>query len=53
MGPLKMLNTMFPVKREGEIQQQLCYIQKQKQVPVWKIMITKASNTHTGNLKDQ
>ena len=47
MGPLKMLNTMFPVKREGEIQQQLCYIQKQKQVPVWKIMITKASNTHT------
>ena len=28
MGPLKMLNTMFPVKREDEIQQRLCYIQQ-------------------------
>ena len=28
MGPLKMLNTMFPVKREDEIQQRLCYIQR-------------------------
>ena len=40
MGPLKMLNTMFPVKREDMKYNSNFVIYNKKQVPVWKIMCT-------------